>query len=391
MNHLRSPFTAALIGGVVVALAFLIFGIGNSHKTTTVVQQSPIAAPAAAESKGLTANAIYKRDAPGVVFIQSQIVRRVQSPFEFFPEEQRSEATGSGFVLDKDGYILTNWHVIAGASKVTVSFENNKTVDAKVIGRDTSDDLALLKVPTDGLRLEPLQLGNSKTVQVGDPVLALGNPFGFARTLTQGIVSALQRQIKAPNGFTISNVIQTDAPINPGNSGGPLLDAAGRVIGINSQIATGNGSSDTGGNVGIGFAVPINTAKQVIPQLKESGKVQRAYLGITGATIDSSLAALNLKTDHGVLVQGVESGGPAEKAGIRGGDTQVTIAGNDITLGGDVIQKIDGRTVNSMDDVVAEVNNRKPGDKVALQVLRDGKTKMVTVKLAARPNSASSQ
>src|SRR3954451_698118 len=145
MNHLRSPFTAALIGGVVVALAFLVFGIGDTNKTTTVVQQSPIAEPAAAESKGLTANAIYKRDAPGVVYIQSQIVRRVSTPFEFFPEEQRSEATGSGFVLDKDGYVLTNWHVIAGASKVTVSFENNKTVDAKIVGRDTSNDLALLR------------------------------------------------------------------------------------------------------------------------------------------------------------------------------------------------------------------------------------------------------
>src|SRR5919204_4547995 len=317
MNHLRSPFTAALIGGVVVALAFLIFGIGGTTKTTTVVQQSPIAEPAASEAQGLTANAIYKRDAPGVVFIQSQIVRQVQSPFDLFPEEQRSEATGSGFVIDKDGYILTNWHVIAGASKVTVSFENNRTVDAKIVGRDTSDDLALLKVPTEGLRLEPLQLGNSKTVQVGDPVLALGNPFGLNRTLTQGIVSALQRQIKAPNGFTISNVIQTDAPINPGNSGGPLLDAAGRVIGINSQIATGNGGAgDTGGNVGIGFAVPINTAKEVIPQLKESGTVQRAYLGITGATIDAALAPLNLKADHGVLVQSVEPGG----AGARGRD-----------------------------------------------------------------------
>ena len=295
-------------------------------------------------------------------------------------------------MLDQDGYILTNWHVIAGASKVTVSFENNKTVDAKVIGKDTSNDLALIRVPTDGLRLEPLQLGNSNTVQVGDPVLALGNPFGLNRTLTQGIVSALQRQIKAPNGFTISNVIQTDAPINPGNSGGPLLDAAGRVIGINSQIATGDGGSgDSGGNIGIGFAVPINTAKEVIPQLKESGTVQRAYLGITGATIDASLAPLNLKADHGVLVQRVEPGGPAEKAGIRGGDTQVTIGGNDITLGGDVIQKIDGRSVRSMDDVVSVVNSKKPGDKVTIQLLREGRTKSLTVKLAERPNRAPNQ
>ena len=282
--------------------------------------------------------------------------------------------------------------MIAGASKVTVSFEHSNHVDAKVVGRDASDDLALLKVDPSGLTLDPLVLGDSKDVQVGDPVLAIGNPFGLDRTLTPGIVSALQRQINAPNGFAIDNVIQTDAAINPGNSGGPLLDAAGRVIGINSQIATGSGtSSDSGGSVGIGFAVPINTAKRVIPQLKESGKVQRAYLGITGATIDSSLSKLNLKADHGVLVQEVTPGGPAAKAGIRGGDTQATIDGNDVVLGGDVITKIDGRAVRTMDDVVAAVNAKKPGQKVAVSVLRDGQPKTITVDLAQRPNQAPSQ
>jgi S1-C subfamily serine protease len=388
---LRTPVAAAVVGGLVVAIAFLVFGIGDSTKKTTVVQQAPISEPAANSDQGLTANAIYKRDAPGVVFIRSQIVRRVDSVFGL-PEEQRGEATGSGFVIDDKGYILTNWHVIAGASKVTVSFENDKTVEAKVVGRDPSDDLALLKVNPDGLTLDPLTLGDSKSVQVGDPVLALGNPFNLDRTLTQGIVSALQRQISAPNGFGIDNVIQTDAAINPGNSGGPLLDAAGRVIGINSQIATGNGnSSETGGSVGIGFAVPINTAKRVIPQLKESGKVQRAYLGVTGVTIDASLAKLNLKAAHGVLVQEVTPGGPAAKAGIRGGDSQATIDGNDVVLGGDVITRIDGRPVHNMDDVVGAVNAKKPGQKVAVGILRDGKPQSVTVDLAQRPNQAPSQ
>ena len=388
---LRSPVAAAVVGGLVVAAVFLVSGIGDSTKKTTVVQQAPISEPAANSDQGLTANAIYKRDAPGVVFIRSQIVRRVDSVFGL-PEEQRGEATGSGFVIDDKGYILTNWHVIAGASKVSVSFENDKNVDAKVVGRDPSDDLALLKVNPDGLTLDPLTLGDSKTVRVGDPVLALGNPFNLDRTLTQGIVSALQRQISAPNGFGIDNVIQTDAAINPGNSGGPLLDAAGRVIGINSQIATGNGnSSETGGSVGIGFAVPINTAKRVIPQLKESGKVQRAYLGVTGVTIDASLSKLNLKAAHGVLVQEVTPGGPAAKAGIRGGDSQATIDGNDVVLGGDVITRIDGRPVRSMDDVVADVNAKKPGQKVAVAILRDGKPQTLTVDLAQRPNQAPSQ
>jgi S1-C subfamily serine protease len=388
---LRTPVAAAVVGGIVVAVAFLVLGIGDSTKKTTVIQQAPNAEQAASTNQGLTANAIYKRDAPGVVFVRSQIVRQVNSPFGL-PEEQRGEATGSGFVIDDNGYILTNWHVIAGASKVTVSFENSNNVEAKVVGRDASDDLALLKVNPSGLALDPLVLGDSKDVRVGDPVLALGNPFNLDRTLTQGIVSALQRKINAPNGFAIDNVIQTDAAINPGNSGGPLLDAAGRVIGINSQIATGSGtSSDTGGSVGIGFAVPINTAKRVIPQLKESGKVQRAYLGITGATIDFSLAKLNLKAGHGVLVQEVTPGGPAAKAGIRGGDTQANIGGNDVVLGGDVITKIDGRAVRTMDDVVAAVNAKRPGQKVAVSILRDGQPKTITVDLSQRPNQAPSQ
>ena len=206
--------------------------------------------------------------------------------------------------------------MIDDAVKVTVQLADKKTVDAKVVGKDTSTDLALLKVDPDGLDLTPLPLGSSKDVQVGDPVVAIGNPFGLDRTLTTGVVSALQRQISAPNGFAIDNVIQTDAAINPGNSGGPLIDAAGRVIGINSQIETGGGGS--GGNVGIGFAVPIDTAKRILPQLEKAGKVERAYLGITTLTIDGSLSSSTCPSTAGALVQSVQTGSPAEKAGIRG-------------------------------------------------------------------------
>ena len=223
---------------------------------------------------------------------------------------------------------------------------------------------------------------------MGDPTIAIGNPFGLDRTLTTGVVSALQRRITAPNGFQIENVIQTDAAINPGNSGGPLLDAAGRVIGINSQIATGGTGS---GNVGIGFAVPINTAKQVVPQLRDEGKVERAYIGITGATIDQSLARLNLATDSGVLVQSVQAGSPADKAGIRGGDARANLDGSAIALGGDVIKEIEGRNAKSMDDVVAVVNRKKPGDSITLKLLRDGRSKTVRVKLAQRPSEAPQQ
>ena len=215
-------------------------------------------------------------------------------------------------MIDANGTILTNYHVVENAIKVTVSFEKGKTVEAQVVGKDPSNDLAVLRIPTDGLTLHPLTLGDSSAVQVGDPVLAIGNPFDLERTLTTGVISALQRQITAPNGFTIDNVLQTDAPINPGNSGGPLLNAAGQVIGINSQIETGGSG---GGSVGIGFAVPINTAKSEISQLEKGGTVRGAYLGLTSLTIDGSLSALNLPVKSGALVQSVQKGTAGRKGG----------------------------------------------------------------------------
>jgi putative serine protease PepD len=386
-SSLRTSLLSAVIGGAVVAAVLLVLGIGESTKTTTVIQQSPLAGTqdTAAPQSGLTAREIYKRDAPGVVNVRAQIVQQVDSPFDPFGQGPQGVATGSGFVLDKSGHILTNAHVIEGASRVSVQFEDNKTVEAKVEGKDTSTDIALLKVDKKGLDLKPLELGNSKTVQVGDPTIAIGNPFGFDRTLTTGVVSALQRKISAPNGYSISNVIQTDAAINPGNSGGPLLDATGRVIGINSQIATGGSG---GGNVGIGFAVPVNTAKQIVPQLKDSGSVKRAYLGITGQTIDGSLDRLNLSTTSGVLVQTVQPGSPAAKAGLRGGDASATLDGSDLRLGGDIIKKIDGTNVRTMDQVISTVGSRKPGETVTIEYLRGGKTKTAQVKLSQRPSES---
>ncbi|MFN8133193.1 MAG: trypsin-like peptidase domain-containing protein [Solirubrobacteraceae bacterium] len=388
MKNFLPTTLAGLAGGALAAGAILVSGIGDSSTTKTVVQQAPIASatPAKDGSAAPTAREIYKRDAPGVVQIKAQVVQQSQSPFDPFPQEQQGTSTGSGFVIDKSGLILTNAHVIDGASKVSVSFEDKKTVDAKVIGKDVSTDLALLKVDASGLRLTPLKLGDSKGVQVGDPTVAIGNPFGLDRTLTTGVVSALQREIQAPDGYAIKNVIQTDAAINPGNSGGPLIDATGRVIGINSQIATG-GSGSSGGNVGIGFAVPINTAKELIPQLRSTGRVTRGYLGITGTTIDASLESLNLAAKSGVLVQTVQSGSPAAKAGIKGGETTAQIAGNVIKLGGDVIVKADGKDVASMDQLVEIINAGKPGDTISLEIKRDGKDKTVDVKLAQRPNA----
>jgi S1-C subfamily serine protease len=377
----------AVVGGGVGAGGAALLHVGGETKHTTVIQQAPLVADRSTadnRSRALTPADIYKRDAPGVAFIRAQIVERVQSPFDLFPTEQQGEATGSGFVIDDKGDILTNAHVIQGAVKVTVRLGDKKVVEAKILGKDTSSDLALLKVNPDGLDLRPLPLGSSKDVQVGDPTIAIGNPFGLDRTLTTGVVSALQRKISAPNGFTISNVIQTDAAINPGNSGGPLIDASGRVIGINSQIETGGSGR---GNIGIGFAVPIDTAKQIIPQLRSKGHVERAFLGITSLTIDSSLSSLNLPVRSGALVQTVQAHSPADKAGIQGGDISATINGEPVQLGGDIVQSVDGHPVRSADDLASLVGSHKPGDEVKIGLIRDGKRKVVTAKLGNRPNA----
>jgi S1-C subfamily serine protease len=387
---LRSPFVAALIGGAVVAVALLALDVGGSTTTTTVVQQSPIAASNREPSAegALTAHAIYERDAPGVLYVRSKVRGDAGSQFGIVPQGQSSEATGTGFVIDRDGDILTNYHVVENATEVTVGFDDNRVVPAKVLGTDPTNDLALLKVDASAVKLTPLQLGDSATAEVGDPVLAIGNPFGLDRTLTTGVVSALQRQITAPNGFTIQHVIQTDAPINPGNSGGPLLDAAGRVIGINSQILTGGSGN---GNVGIGFAVPINTAKKLLPQLKRSGAVVHAYLGITGVTIDASLADLQLKVSRGVLVERVEPDGPSAKAGLHGGTIASQLGGQQIMLGGDVISSFDGHRIDAMDDLTGQIAKLKPGVHVTLGILRGGAAKQVTVTLGTAPKTAPSQ
>jgi len=387
---LRSPFVAALIGGAVVAVALLATGAGGGT-TTTVVQQAPVAGSTTASREssaaetGLTAHDIYERDAPGVVYVRS-LLGSGQSSSPFGTDQGGGEATGTGFVIDGEGHILTNYHVVEGATSVSVGFDDQRVVPAKVLGTDPTNDLALLDVDPGGLKLVPLQLGDSRTAEVGDPVLAIGNPFGLDRTLTTGVVSALQRQITAPNGFAIQHVIQTDAPINPGNSGGPLLDAAGRVIGINSQIVTGGSGSN--GNVGIGFAVPINTAKKLLPQLKRAGSVVHAYLGITGATIDASLADLQLKVSRGVLVQTVESGGPADRGGLHGGTIDSQVNGERIMLGGDVIQSFEGQAIGSMSDLSGDIAKYKPGDRVRVGILRSGASRQIAVTLGTAPRQA---
>ena len=312
------------------------------------------------------------------MFIQAKVTQQSNSPFGF-SDPQQGTATGSGFVIDKKGDILTNNHVVEGASQIGVRFGDSDLIKATVVGKDPSTDLALLHVNPKAAALHPLTLGDSSTVRVGDPAIAIGNPFGFDRTVTTGIVSALQRQIQAPNSFTINNVIQTDAAINPGNSGGPLLDASGRVIGITSQIATGSGGN---GSVGIGFAIPINTARAAIPQLEKSGRVAHAFLGVTTAPITAQDAkTLNLPTSKGALVQEVTSGSPAAKAGIKAGNQQTAT----LVIGGDLIVKVGTTAITKPDDISTAIGTMKPGQKVVVQFYRGSKLKSATVTLGNRP------
>jgi len=280
--------------------------------------------------------------------------------------------------------------VVDGSSHVTVQMgDDGATLDAKVLGEDTSTDVAVLEADPSQIDAEPLQFGDSSEAKVGDAVIAIGNPFGLDRTVTSGIVSALQRQISAPDGFTISDVIQTDAAINPGNSGGPLIDANGDVIGINSQIATGSGSE---GNVGVGFAVPINTAKTVADQILEDGTASHAYIGIQGGDLTPAIAdTLNLDVEEGAIVQDVTQGSPADDAGLQAGDEKVTIEGQPISANGDVITAVDGKAITGMDDLVAIVNTKQPGDQLELTVDRDGETMQITIDLAERPDDAGNQ
>ena len=384
LSHLISGFAggaaAVVLGGGLIAADVIETG----ETTRTVVQQSPITRPAADDGEGLTVSEIYDRSAPGVVHVEARVARPRTLPFGF-PEERPGTATGSGFVIDEQGHLLTNAHVVEGARDVTVRFGNEEedAVEAKVVGADVSTDLALLKIDPKAVDLKPIPLGDSGRLRVGDPVIAIGNPFQLDRTVTTGIVSALQRRLPARNLFSISNVIQTDASINPGNSGGPLLDATGEVIGINSAIAT---PSPNRGSVGIGFAVPVNTAKSVVPQLKEDGKVERAYLGVTTRTVGGELAEdLNLEVDRGALVLQVAPDGPADKAGLRGGRTRIS---DELTAGGDLIVKVDGKDVTKSEDIAAAIADNKPGDQVVIEYFRGDDRRTARVKLGQRPDEA---
>jgi S1-C subfamily serine protease len=403
-GRLRLLYAAGLVAAAVLGSALALGGAAllggfDGDTTTTVREVQPIsgAAPSFpvndARGRALTVNEIYRRAAPGVVQVTAtQVVAspRVDPFFGFpFPSQQQAEALGSGFVIDKAGHIVTNYHVVEGARSVDVSFSNNESMKAKIVGTDPSTDVAVLQVDAHSRALTPLSLGNSDLVHVGDSLVAIGNPFGYDRTVTAGIVSALQRVIQAPNSYSIDHVIQTDAALNKGNSGGPLLNANGNVIGVNSQISTGNSGSI--GNVGVGFAVPINTVTTVAAQIIKSGHVEHAFLGIAAQPVTEGAAKLfRLPVSHGLLVARVQPGSGAAKAGLRAGTQNATLAGETYPLGGDLLAAIDEAPLYSVDQLRDVIGAKKPGDNVKLRVYRGDQQRTVTVKLGRQPSTSGS-
>jgi S1-C subfamily serine protease len=375
-NGRVSNFVSALLGAGVIALVVIGLGLGGAFDdgggADAAGDGGENTASSGAPARNVTdVSDLFERVREGVVYVQVGSQPEPEGPLEDLlpdprpgrPDQGPSEpqGSGSGFVLDEEGFILTNQHVVTDAREVQVRIgDADGLTPARVMGTDPGSDLALLKVNPDDLDqgLDPLELGSSGDAEVGNPAIAIGSPFGLTGSLTTGVISALDRPIRAPNGFTIDGALQTDAAINPGNSGGPLLDASGRVIGINAQIATGTQS-----NSGVGFAIPVDTAKEVIPQLREGKEVERAYLGVTSADAPQG----------GALVAEVRPGDPADQGGIEVGDRIVSV---------------DGQEVNESADVSALVTAKRPGDKVEITVQRGGEEESLNVELGERPEDA---
>ena len=358
-------------------------GSGEDEATTggssagTVPPQRVIVETAA--DSGFDAAEVYREAAPGVVTIRSVF------------GDGSGAAEGSGFVLTEDGEIVTNAHVITDessgkrlpADEVFVEFPDRNVVEAEIIGFDPFADVGLLRIEPEGFALHPLELGDDAEIEVGQPVAAIGSPFGEQQSLSTGIVSATDRSVRSLTQFQIEGAIQTDASINPGNSGGPLLDAAARVIGINQQIETNSGAND-----GVGFAVPVSSIKRSVAQLEQDGSVEYAYIGVSSQALYPQLAAkLDLDTDFGGLLAEIVPGGPAEKAGLQGGDEKLRFQAGEYSTGGDVILEADGHKVVRPDDLSRLVSAHQPGETITLTVLRDGSKERVEVTLGKRPDS----
>ena len=378
---IRSTRTLSLAAALVAAAGIgaggaATYAVLSDDGTRTVVRQVTVedSEPAASASP-LSVNQIYRRSYKGVVEI-TVTAEASESPFG----APRARGQGSGFVYDRQGHVVTNQHVVQGASSVSVRLWNGQTYDAEVVGTDASTDLAVLDVDAPASVLSPLRLGDSSEVEVGDGVVAIGSPFGLEQTVTSGIVSALHRQMTAPNEFSINDSIQTDAAINHGNSGGPLLNSGGRVIGVNAQI-----ESESGGNDGVGFAIPSNTVRSIVSQLVETGEVEHAYLGVGVQTIPASVAD-ELDLVEGVALTEVRRDTPAARAGLRAASGSRLVDGQSYPTGGDVVTALDGKEITSAEELQSVIDASKPGDTVSITFVRDGDSRTVRVQLASRPS-----
>jgi S1-C subfamily serine protease len=376
---------AALAGG----LAGAMIGVGlssdgsDTNTTPPVVALRTASAPAPVRPRdALSPEAIYRNDAPAVVVITDTQTQQIPPTFFTPGSTEKVGALGSGFVIDRSGDVVTNDHVVRGSTGIRVGFSSGSSDPATIVGQDPSSDVAVVRVHAPASALHPLQFDSSERVQPGDPVYAIGNPFGLDRTMTAGIVSAVGRDIQAPNGLSIPNAIQTDAPINHGNSGGPLLDRSGGVVGISSQIEGGTVKA----NVGIGFAVPSDTARSVAEQLLRHGHAEHPWLGVRVEEINPQLAAVvRGLPSHGAAVVQVVKGSPAARSGLKAGTRQVTVNGVGMLIGGDVIEKVDGKTITSSAELADLVAQHKPGDTLRLEVVRSGRGRTVDVTLGNVP------
>jgi S1-C subfamily serine protease len=383
---LRSPLVLAIVGLLLATMGCSLGSLvaENSHApspTPLVVVLTPTPLPpsllAEASAAQQTAVNIYKRVSPSVVHIAVEGASILDS------------GTGSGFVYDRQGHIVTNNHVIARGRNIIVTFSDDTRARAEVMGTDPGTDLAVITVTVPEPLLVPVALGDSDRLEVGEQAIAIGNPFGFERTMTVGVISSLGRVVPQENNggyrFSLANLIQTDAAVNPGNSGGPLIDIQGRVIGVNSLIF-----SETGVNSGVGFAIPVNTVKRIVPALIADGQYAHPWLGISGQDIDNLLAdSLTLPVQRGILVQTAFQNGPAGQAGLLGGGQEIEVEGTlrIVRVGGDIIVGIDGQSVGGMDDLITYLESRRVGDKVVLTVVRENQEQDIPITLGERPDS----
>jgi 2-alkenal reductase len=379
-SKLGSPLVLTIIGLLVVSMGCSLGGflaeatpVPSPTPVVVVVTPTPLSPPVLAEASAnqQVAVSVYTRVSPSVVHLDIEGSSSLES------------GAGSGFVYDRQGHIITNNHVIAQGRTIVVTFADDTRALAEVVGTDADSDLAVIKVDVADSMLVPVKLGDSENLQVGEQAIAIGNPFGFERTMTVGVISSLGRVVPQQSGFSMANLIQTDAAVNPGNSGGPLLDLQGQVIGVNSFIFSENGVSS-----GVGFAIPVNTLKRIVPKLIVDGRFAHPWLGITGQDIDNLMAeGLDLPVRQGVLVQSAFRDGPASQAGLRGGNREVEVEGSFrvIRVGGDIIVGIDERSVGGMDDLIAYLETREVGEEVLLTLVRDATEQDLTVTLEERP------